>query len=282
MSILSPEELSALNRLQISSRRVVLGKRQGIHRSNKRGSGLEFSEFKQYTPGDDFRSIDWNTSARSDKLYSKLFREEQDLTLIIVLDLSKSLKHGQSVLLAKKLALSLAYVTIKSGDKVALVIPGGGQTKASSRPSSYHIIEKLIEENDETKHEDITPAIKLALAQNRLPGKVILISDYLFDLKVVEESLLYISSKSFQATLISLDYEKESGEGILIDSETEEELEREITEEDQREIEKLRLGHYQELESLAHYYKSDFIPVSRESKILDIIYSDLIQSRVLA
>ncbi len=282
MAILSAEELSALDKLQINSRRAVLGKRQGIHKSNKRGSGLEFSEFKQYTPGDDFRSIDWNTSARTDKLYSKLFREEQDLTLVIVLDLSKSLNIGQSAAMAKKLALSLAYVTLKSGDKVTLIIPGGKQTKASSKASSFHIMEKLLEGEEETRHEDISASIRLALAQNRLPGKVVIISDYLFDLKNIESSLLYISSKNFQATLIGIDYENESGNGIFTDSETGEELERDISEEDQKDIERMKFLHFQELERLAHFYNSDYIPVSRNAKILDVVYSKLINNKVLS
>lgn len=281
MSILSSEELSALDRLQISSRRAVLGRRQGIHRSNKRGSGLEFSEFKQYTPGDDFRAIDWNTSARTDKLYSKLYREEQDLTLVIVLDLSNSLFIGGNILLAKKLALSLAYITIKSGDKVSLVIPGRAQTRASSKPSSFHLMSRLLEETKEANSEEITPAIKLALSQNKLPGKVVLISDYLFNLSTVEESLLYISNKNYQATLLSLDYEKEEGEGTFIDSETEEEIERELSEQDQIQLQRLRTIHFQELNRIAAHYKSDYIQVKKDANVLDIIYSDLINSRVL-
>lgn len=281
MSILSPEELHSLDRLQISTRRSILGHKQGSHRSNKKGSGLEFSEFKQYTPGDDFRTIDWNTSARTDKFYSRIFREEQNLTLIIVLDLSKSLEFGKNLALAKKLAASLIYLSLRSGDKVSLVIPGICSTKASSKSSTYHILSKLIENSSCTKQEDLLFSIRRALSQNQLPGRIVLISDYLFDLEQVESSLSYVSSKNFQCSLICLDYEEESGKGTLIDSESKEELEREITEEDLLELKKLRNIHFNSLQQIASHFSSDFVSLSYQANLVQVLHRDLIRNKVL-
>ena len=107
----------------------------GMHLSPKRGSSLEFNDYRHYSPGDDFRYIDWGLYGRSDKLYIKLFQEEEDLLTYIFVDASASMGYPaadrkfESAMLT---ALALAYVALASGDRVMLRVLGGTGAKHQS------------------------------------------------------------------------------------------------------------------------------------------------------
>src|SRR5262245_27948309 len=82
--------IGALDRLDVLSRKVFAGKLPGERRSKKRGQSVEFDDYRNYVPGDDLRHIDWNVFARLDRFFVKLFREEEDLALHVVIDASAS------------------------------------------------------------------------------------------------------------------------------------------------------------------------------------------------
>ena len=82
----TPAFLRQLELLRLRARRSYLGTRQGGHLSLKRGHGIEFSDYRKYELGDDPRHIDWSAYARSERLYIKRFREEQDLSVLLLLD----------------------------------------------------------------------------------------------------------------------------------------------------------------------------------------------------
>ena len=85
--------LARLEQLRIKTRREYAGQGKGSHLSPRRGSSLEFADFRHYAPGDDFRYIDWSLYGRSDKLYIKLFKEEEDLLTYIFVDASASMGY---------------------------------------------------------------------------------------------------------------------------------------------------------------------------------------------
>src|SRR5512137_563064 len=87
--------LRKLERLALLSRRVSAGQMQGERRSPKRGQSVEFSDFRPYVTGDDFRRIDWNAYARLERFFIKLFVEEEDLTVHILIDNSRSMDWGK-------------------------------------------------------------------------------------------------------------------------------------------------------------------------------------------
>src|SRR5256712_2177527 len=114
----TPEFLARLEQLRIKTRREYAGLGKGSHLSPRRGSSLEFSDFRHYALGDDFRYIDWGLYARTDKLYIKLFKEEEDLLTYIFLDASGSMgfpesdrKFGAAV----ATALAVAYAALAGG-----------------------------------------------------------------------------------------------------------------------------------------------------------------------
>ena len=93
--LLNPELASALDRLDVLSRKMFAGKLPGERRSKRRGRGVEFDDFRPYVAGDDLRHIDWNVYARSEKFFLKLFREEEDLSVHLVIDASASMDVGE-------------------------------------------------------------------------------------------------------------------------------------------------------------------------------------------
>ena len=88
--LLSPELLAQLERLELVTRKVFRGRMKGERRSRRRGQSVEFADFRNYVPGDDLRFIDWNLYARLEKLFLKLFLEEEDLHFYALIDASTS------------------------------------------------------------------------------------------------------------------------------------------------------------------------------------------------
>src|SRR4029077_6308848 len=114
----TPDFLARLEQLRIRTRREFEGLGKGAHLSPRRGSSLEFSDFRHYALGDDFRFIDWGLYGRTDKLYIKLFKEEEDLLTYIFLDASASMGYparDRKFEAAVTIALALGYVALAAG-----------------------------------------------------------------------------------------------------------------------------------------------------------------------
>src|ERR1700752_4095353 len=106
LPLLSPELLMQLERMELVSRKVFRGRMKGERRSKRKGQSVEFADFRNYVPGDDLRFIDWNTYARLDRLFLKMFLEEEDLHFFALIDASASMDFGEPTKLqfAKQLA----------------------------------------------------------------------------------------------------------------------------------------------------------------------------------
>src|SRR5216684_5749188 len=120
--------LARLEQLRIKTRREYAGAGRGSHLSPRRGSSLEFNDFRHYSLGDDFRYIDWGLYGRTDKLYIKLFKEEEDLLTYIFIDASASMgfpERDRKFESAVATALAIAYVALASGDRVMIRVLGG-------------------------------------------------------------------------------------------------------------------------------------------------------------
>lgn len=120
--ILDPTFLKKLERLSIVVRRTFSGQMKGEKRSVKRGTSVEFADYREYMLGDDLRYVDWNTAARLEKLFVKLFIEEEDLYLALLLDTSKSMEFGNPPKLhfAARVAASLGYIGLSNYDRVSV------------------------------------------------------------------------------------------------------------------------------------------------------------------
>src|SRR6266404_9134292 len=94
-ALLSPQLLAQLQRMELVSRKIFRGRMKGERRSKRKGQSVEFADFRNYVAGDDLRFIDWNTYARLDKLFLKMFLEEEDLHFYALLDASPSMAFGE-------------------------------------------------------------------------------------------------------------------------------------------------------------------------------------------
>jgi uncharacterized protein (DUF58 family) len=277
---LSPDILKRLQQLRIHLRKAVLGQRQGAHQSIRRGYGLEFAEYKSYSPGDDFRSIDWNVLARTDKIYTRQYREEQDVKVLLVLDFSKSLHKSP---LAAQIALAIAYVTLSKGDKVSILLPGVYQTPWSSAPSSYYTILKSLTSHTPVSDSEFLHTVGRASAEMKAPGRVVIISDLLFPLDNLITTLEHLYKRNFETTLIEIEtlrqFQLESA-SLLIDSETNEELDVYISETEVNNLKALHLAHHNEIERACSKYRFSHLQVPLESSLEEVLFTRLIKGGI--
>jgi len=120
--------MNRLDSLDVLSRKILQGKLQGERRSKRRGQSVEFADHRPYVAGDDLRFVDWNIYGRLEQLFLKLFIEEQDLTVHIVVDGSASMTVGEpsKELFIKKLAAALGYVSLVNNNRVSISVFADG------------------------------------------------------------------------------------------------------------------------------------------------------------
>ncbi len=121
--LLDPHFMAKLDQLDVISRKLLAGKLKGERRSKRRGQSVEFADYRNYVVGDNLHFIDWNIYARLDKLFLKLFLEEEDLSMFILVDVSKSCDYGEpnKALYIKRVAAALGYVGLVNYNRVHIV-----------------------------------------------------------------------------------------------------------------------------------------------------------------
>src|SRR6186713_2543132 len=129
--LLSPQLLAQLERLGLMTRKIFRGRMKGERRSRRKGQSVEFADFRNYVPGDDLRFIDWNLFARLDRLFLKLFLEEEDLHFYCLIDASGSMGFGEptKLLFAKQLAAALGFIGLCRADRVKIESLGTSSRK---------------------------------------------------------------------------------------------------------------------------------------------------------
>lgn len=199
---LDPKILSKISGMELRARTVVEGFIYGLHRSPYRGFSVEFAEYREYTPGDDIRFIDWKVFARSDRYYLKEFEEETNLSCNILLDCSASMGYASDGIskmeYSSYLAASLGYLIFQQRDGVGLMtfdneirqlIPA--RNKRGHMLSILRYLEKI---DHGTRTELSLPLHKIAESINK-KGLIILISDLLDDPESVLEGLRHLRFK---------------------------------------------------------------------------------------
>lgn len=118
--LIDPGLLGRLERLQLATRRPLSGRLSGEHRSRRHGTSLDFADYREYHPGDDFRRIDYHLLARLDVLALKLFEADDDLAVRLLIDTSASMGTGGKLLQAKRLAAAMGFVALVRRDSVSV------------------------------------------------------------------------------------------------------------------------------------------------------------------
>jgi uncharacterized protein (DUF58 family) len=178
--------LRQLERLMLVTRSAVHGGMKGVRRSVKRGQSVEFTDYRNYTLGDDLRALDWNLYARLEKLFVKLFIEEEDVNVHVLLDASASMDGGtpDKLLFGKRAAAALAYVGLASYDRISMaVLQGRVARRFSPVRGTGRVFQVLADLSGVKPHNgptDLVSACRHYAAQITQRGPLILISD-LFD-----------------------------------------------------------------------------------------------------
>lgn len=185
--MLRSEVIKKARRLEISTRKAVNEFLAGSYQSVFKGRGMEFSEVREYIPGDDIRSIDWNVTARTGKPFVKLFSEERELTVILMLDLSSSGEFGSvrgpKKSVALEIAALIAFSAIHNNDRVGLIgftdhieryIPA-----KKGKKHGLKLMSAILGFDPEGKKTDIAGALEFFLHIQRRRAVVFIISDFL-------------------------------------------------------------------------------------------------------
>ena len=177
--------LRQLERLQVMMRAPVRGGLKGGRRSVKRGQSVEFADFRDYSLGDDLRQLDWNVLARLEKLFIKLYVEEEDVTISFLIDTSASMAAGRpgKLLFAQRAAAALGYIGLASEDRVAVTSLGGrvARRQVALRGSGrvFRLLSALSNISITDGPTDLQAAARHAGAQLSGRGVIVLLSDLL-------------------------------------------------------------------------------------------------------
>ncbi|HTE19044.1 MAG TPA: DUF58 domain-containing protein [Armatimonadota bacterium] len=234
-SLLDPDFLRKLEQLSIVSKKVFSGQLKGDRRSAKRGTSVEFADYRNYTLGDDLRYIDWNTFARLEKLFLKLFVEEEDLHVYTLLDGSQSMGYGSPSKFdyGKRIAAALGYIGISNFDRVGATIFADRMREhlppVRGKQQVFPFF-RFLEGARMGGQTSLAASLKEYALRTRRPGVAVLISDF-FDPEW-ETGLKALLHRKFQVTVIHVLDRTEAqpeyvGDLKLVDCETGEE--REIT-----------------------------------------------------
>jgi uncharacterized protein (DUF58 family) len=181
--------LRKLERLDIVARKLRAGILRGERRSTKRGQSVEFADFRLYSPGDDLRRVDWNVYARTERAFIKLFVEEEDRTIHVLLDVSPSMDWGENgehkLTWGRRAAAAIGYIGLAGLDRVAIATIGAGVERRSpvlrGTKSLFRLLDFLSESSDAPAGgaTDLDSALAAYAARARNPGPLFLISDLL-------------------------------------------------------------------------------------------------------
>ena len=175
--------LKKLEYLHIVSRKVFAGRARAERRTRKADSGIEFADYRDYAPGDDLRNLDWNIYSRMDKLVLRLFEEEEDLYIYLLVDVSASMGLGKQPKLrfAAQVAAALCYVGLANLDRVSIVTLDHGLRgrlpPARGKGRIFKVLD-FLRGVEAGGHTDLGAATGAFVHQNKRRGLAVLISDF--------------------------------------------------------------------------------------------------------
>lgn len=288
-NLLTPDFLRKLEQLSLVAKRVFPGRMRGERRSSKRGASVEFADYRNYTAGDDFRRVDWNVYARLEKLFLKLFVEEEDLHVYLLIDASKSMTFGEptKLLYAKRTAAALGYIALTTLDRVGFAaLKGETAHTLSPKRGKGHVFSmfdwlKSVSGDGQTK---LAESIRDFTLRTRTPGIAIVISDC-FD-PDYEKGIFALLSRRFEVSLLHVLDDEEVrptivGDLKLVDSETSSEREISITPALLRRYDRAVSDFCVGIESFCLRYGVNYVQTTTSSDFEDLILSYLRRKRMV-
>ena len=261
----TPAFLTQMETLRLRTRKEFLGSHPGSYSSPRRGTSLEFADYRRYSPGDDLRYLDWGIYARSDRLYIKLFREEVDLFAYVFIDASASMgfpTRDEKFSPASHVALALSYVILANHDHVKLHLL---QNQDPGRASPFYRGRRRMTECVDFATRgmpegalDLAASLNGHLQRLRRPGKAILISDFLMPAAAYQKGLNLLRSFNLDIAAIQVMSRQEvepsfpTGRLTLVDSESQREIKFAWNSDARRDYQARLTRHNLELKSFCH------------------------------
>lgn len=271
--------VSRLGRYSIGTKSKIRGHHKGSSRSRRFGSSMDFSDFREYHPGDDVRQIDWNVYARTDKVYIKRFLDEQEMRIHIMIDGSKSMQSKW--LFTKQLAFSLGSIVLMNDDKLSMSLGqgkhGSFKEKGKSAQKNFsHFLTSFPEANEQAfadtadfqKAKDSTVLFILSDALEPLENWQRFFkraSKYSKDLRFLHISNQQERKPVFQGDLRLIDDESAKAFNITMTQRTAEAYNRQRSE------------HVEGLQAICRRYGVHYMPIHVEDGIQQVFMHQLVK-----
>jgi uncharacterized protein (DUF58 family) len=282
--------LRQLERLGVLMKQPVRGGLKGGRRSVKRGQSVEFADYRDYSLGDDLRQLDWNVYARLEKLFVKLFIEEEDVTITFLLDASPSMAYGrpQKLLFAKRAAAALGYIALAGEDRVVTTALSGRTARRHSglRGSGriFRLLGNLSGIQPVEGPTDLLLAARHAAAMLSGRGVVVLLSDLLDPSadRVIRELAATGSELIVLHTLSPEELDPPlEGDLKLVDSETGEGIDVTVDLAALDAYKARLLAWQEELEDTARKRRASYVPIATDTPLADLVFAELRRRRVV-
>jgi uncharacterized protein (DUF58 family) len=206
--LLDPQFLARLEQLELVSRKIFLGRMKGERRSKKKGQSVEFADYRNYVVGDDLRALDWNLFARLEKLFIRLFMEEEDLHFYVLIDNSLSMDFGNPTKLhyAKQVAAALAFIGLVNMDRVVIEAFNDRLTQSlpavRGKRSLWRVLD-FLQKLAPAGPSDMKQAMRTFSLKSSGKGIVIVLSDFM-DKGGYEDALRYLVARQMDIYVIQV------------------------------------------------------------------------------
>jgi len=206
--LLDPAFMARLDQLDVMSRKLLAGKMKGERRSKRRGQSVEFADFRNYVVGDDLRFIDWNIYARLDRLFLKLFLEEEDLSLYVLVDVSKSCDFGNpnKAFYLKQVTAALGYIGLVNYNRVTVAAMADGIVAETGGLRGRRRVSQMIDfvqKLEPTGASHLAEACRKFALAHRQKGVCVVLSDF-FDKGGYEDGLRYVAGGKYDLFCVQI------------------------------------------------------------------------------
>ena len=206
--LLEPDFLARLEQLELVSRKIFQGRMKGEKRSKRKGQSVEFADYRNYVVGDDLRFLDWNLFARLDRLFIRLFVEEEDLHFYVLLDNSLSMDFGNPSKLhyARQIAAALGFIGLVNLDRVVVEAFNDRLTQSlppmRGRRNVWRLMD-FLQKIEPAGPSDLRKSLKTFSMKCSGKGIVVLLSDFM-DKGGYEEAIRYLVSRQLDIYVIQI------------------------------------------------------------------------------
>lgn len=282
--VLTDDWAARISRLSISTKSRLRGQHKGSHRSQRFGASLDFSDYREYHPGDDVRQIDWNVFARTEKHFIKRFLDEQEMRVHILLDTSKSMGGEDKWLFARQLAAALGIMVLNKDDRLSFSTVNDQKEpmfrrKGTSYRKAFSQTVSMIE----------SPQLNGSFAERAIsfiPKDVtvlIIITDGLETIESWEAFLRRVPRFAKDVRILQIQSEEEispmySGDVRMIDVETEERVNVSVSQRVLVDYEIKREKHQAELEAICRKFGILLMPVKSNDGIMHVLFHQLLRA----